>query len=295
MQSLENFSRINILILSHEIPQDSKLYFGKSAKIKRDFENLVSKTFYENGYEEILTPSFTYLQHQRDTQSREFVRISNPSNHQIALRNDSTIDAIRLLAPHLKENAIKKKWFYIQPIFVYPTKEIHQIGAENLEERDILPFIEMSLSVLCEIQIKPLLQLSNVKIPKICAKEFGIPLEVFEKNEVGTIQSANAFLSELLEVQDEQSLKAVFEKSPKCLQEELEKLLDLAKQIDYQNKILAPFFYSPMSYYSGMLFRFFLENQTMILGGEYEILEQKACGFGFYTDAIILHLMKEGK
>ena len=26
-----------------------------------------------------------------------------------------------------------------------------------------------------------------------------------------------------------------------------------------------------------------------------EILKQKACGFGFYTDAIILHLMKEGK
>ena len=79
------------------------------------------------------------------------------------------------------------------------------------------------------------------------------------------------------------------------MQVELEKLCDLANQIDYQNKCLASFVYSPMSYYSCMLFRFFLENQTMILGGEYEILEQKACGFGFYTDAIILHLMKEGK
>ena len=106
MQSLENFSRINILILSHEIPQDSKLYFGKSAKIKRDFENLVSKTFYENGYEVLLTPSFTYLQHQIDTQTREFVSISNPSNHQIASRNDFTIDSIRLLAPLLNENAL---------------------------------------------------------------------------------------------------------------------------------------------------------------------------------------------
>ncbi|EES88737.1 ATP phosphoribosyltransferase regulatory subunit [Helicobacter canadensis] len=283
------------MILSHEIPQDSKLYFGKSAKIKRDFENLVSEILYQNDYEEILTPTFSYLQYQRDMQSREFVRISNPFNHQITLRSDSTIDTIRLLAPHLKENNTKKKWFYIQPIFTYPTKEIHQIGVENLEKCDILPFIQMSLKILKSINIKPFLQLSNVKIPEICAKEFGLSLEVFEKNDVGAIQGTNEFLAELLEVQDKDSLKTLLIKAPESLKKELEILLNLAQNVDYENMILAPLFYSPMSYYKGMLFRFFLENQTMILGGDYEILEQRACGFGIYTDCVILHLIKEKK
>lgn len=283
------------MILSHEIPQDSKLYFGKSARVKRDFENLVSEILYQNDYEEILTPTFSYLQYQRNMQSREFVRISNPFNHQITLRSDSTIDTIRLLAPHLKENNTKKKWFYIQPIFTYPTKEIHQIGVENLEECDILPFIQMSLKILEKIKIKPFLQLSNVKIPEICAREFGLSLEVFEKIDVGAIQSANGFLAELLEVQDKASLKALLAKAPKALQEELERLLELAEKIEYASTILAPLFYSPMSYYKGMLFRFFLENQTMILGGDYELLGQGACGFGIYTDCVILHLIKEEK
>ncbi len=283
------------MILSHEIPQDSKLYFGRSARVKRDFESLVSEILYQNNYEEILTPTFSYLQYQRNMQSREFVRISNPFNHQITLRSDSTIDTIRLLAPHLKENNTKKKWFYIQPIFTYPTKEIHQIGVENLEECDILPFIQMSLKILEKIKIKPFLQLSNVKIPEICAREFGLSLEVFEKIDVGAIQNANSFLAELLEVQDKTFLKALLTKAPKALQEELERLLELAQNIEYENMILAPLFYSPMSYYKGMFFRFFLENQTMILGGDYELLEQRACGFGIYTDCMILHLMKEEK
>lgn len=76
------------------------------------------------------------------------MRTNNQYNHQIALRNDSTIDTIRLLAPHLRENALSKRWFYIQPIFIYPTTEIHQIGVENLENCDITPFIKISLDIL---------------------------------------------------------------------------------------------------------------------------------------------------
>ena len=131
------------MILSHEIPQGCKLYFGKSAKIKRELENLSSAVLYNNGYAEIITPTFAYLEHQRDMQSREVVRTNNQHNHQIALRHDSTIDTMRLLAPHLRDGTFGKRWFYIQPIFVYPTTEIHQIGVENLEKNDLAPFITM--------------------------------------------------------------------------------------------------------------------------------------------------------
>lgn len=281
------------MILSHEIPQGSKLYFGKSAKIKRDLENLVSEVLYKEGYEEIQSPTFSYLQYQRNAHSRKMVRINNEYNQPLALRNDSTIDTIRLIAPHLKENLVGKKWFYIQPIFVYPTQEINQIGVENLENCDILPFIAMSLSILKKVELRPILQLSNVKIPQICAKEFGLDLEIFMKNDMDKIAKASPFLEKLLEINEKKDLENLIKIAPQSLQNELQKLLDLAKSFTYENIVLAPLDYPMMSYYDGIFFRFFLENKTIILGGGYTLAEQKACGFGIYTDNMILSLRKE--
>ncbi|TLD82891.1 ATP phosphoribosyltransferase regulatory subunit [Helicobacter sp. MIT 11-5569] len=286
------------MILSHEIPQGCKLYFGKSARLKREIEALASTILYKNGYEEIITPTFAYLEHQRDIKSREVVRTNNQYNHQIALRNDSTIDTIRLLAPHLRENALSKRWFYIQPIFVYPTTEIHQIGVENLENCDIVPFISISLEILNSIKKpnhKPFLQLANVKIPQICAKIFEIPLVAFEKIDVGVITHANPIMQELLHINNAESLKNFIQHHntlPQDLNLALQQLLDLAETISFENCIISPLYYAPMHYYTGLFFRFFAENATLILGGEYTILEQNACGFGIYTDDLIQHLLR---
>lgn len=292
------------MILSHEIPQGCKLYFGKNAKAKRELENLASTILYQKGYEEIVTPTFAYLEHQRDTQSREVVRTNNQYNHQIALRNDSTIDTIRLLAPHLREATISKRWFYIQPIFIYPTTEVHQIGVENLEDCDILPFLEISLQILNGItnltnssdfnSQKAFLQLANVKIPQICAEIFGIPLVAFEKIDVGVIECANPLMAELLQVHNQESLEKFLQdfkhNLPNILKEELERLYRLVANLHYAHCIVSPLYYAPMSYYKGLCFRFFVENVTLILGGEYEILGQNACGFGIYTDNLIQYI-----
>ena len=52
------------MILEHEIPKGSRLYFGKTAKKKRAIENLISSVLDENDFEEIVTPNFSYSQHQ---------------------------------------------------------------------------------------------------------------------------------------------------------------------------------------------------------------------------------------
>lgn len=285
------------MILSHQIPQGCKLYFGQSAKIKRKLENLASEILQDNGYEEIVTPTFAYLQHHRNT--REVVRTNNQYNHQIALRNDSTIDTMRLLAPHLEEG-VGKKWFYIQPIFVYPTTEIHQIGVENLENCDIAPFIEISLAILeglSKVHKDMFLQLANVKIPQICAELFAIPLVAFEKIDVDLIESTHSILEQLLQVSSLESLEQFLLQTkdlPKELKEPLEQLYTLAKIATkiYPNCIISPLYYAPMRYYTGLFFRFFAQNSTLILGGEYAILEQDACGFGIYTDDLIQYLQR---
>ena len=51
------------MILEHEIPNGTKLYFGKSAKVKRDIESIASDILDKNDYEEIVTPVFSYHQH----------------------------------------------------------------------------------------------------------------------------------------------------------------------------------------------------------------------------------------
>ncbi len=39
-------------------PTGTKLYFGKTAKIKRNIEAVASDVLYEAGYEELITPLF---------------------------------------------------------------------------------------------------------------------------------------------------------------------------------------------------------------------------------------------
>lgn len=293
------------MILSHEIPQGCKLYFGKSAKIKRELENLSSAVLYNNGYAEIITPTFAYLEHQRDIQSREVVRTNNQHNHQIALRHDSTIDTMRLLAPHLRDGTFGKRWFYIQPIFVYPTTEIHQIGVENLENNAIAPFITMSLEILHQMCpsgintnafLEPLfLQLANVKIPQICAEVFKIPLTAFEKIDVGAICNASSIMQELLYVDSLSSLQSFIRAHtdlPIVLLDALNALATLAEQISFEHCLISPLYYAPMTYYTGLCFRFFAGNATLILGGEYAVAEQNACGFGIYTDEVIQYVLR---
>ena len=48
-------------MLEHEIPKGSRLYFGKKAKQKRDLEYIVSEIFFNEKFEEILTPYFSYF------------------------------------------------------------------------------------------------------------------------------------------------------------------------------------------------------------------------------------------
>lgn len=279
------------MILSHEIPQGSKLYFGKSAKIKRDLENLVSNVLNLNGYEEILTPTFSYLQYQRDIQNREAIRISNKHNHQMILRQDSTIDAMRLLTPYLSENLVGKKWFYIQPVFVYPTTEINQIGVENLEDNDILSFIYICVDIFKKINLAPYLQIGSGNIAKICHLEFGVPLEVFKKMDINALIKSDFFLKELLEARDVESLQGLAKKAPKNLQNELNKIIEFGNKISYKDLIISPLMYPPMEYYDDLFFRFFIDNHTIILGGSYEILKRRALGFGVYTDNVICKLM----
>ena len=48
------------MTLGYEVPQGSKIHFGKSARLKREIEDKAVAIFYKNGFEEIATPSFNF-------------------------------------------------------------------------------------------------------------------------------------------------------------------------------------------------------------------------------------------
>jgi len=108
------------MIFEHEIPSGSKLYFGESAKVKREIE-FVSAELLENlGFDEIVTPLFSYHQRECFDSSKSLVRLNDEENNEVTLRADSTVDVVRIVTKRLGRSTESKKWFYIQPTVTFP-------------------------------------------------------------------------------------------------------------------------------------------------------------------------------
>lgn len=286
------------MIFEHEIPQGTKLYFGSAARLKREIENTACEVLYNNGFEEIITPSFVYLEHQKNFSNREIIRLSSQNNHQISLRYDTTIDAIRIITKRLERSTNQKKWFYIQPVFSYPTKEIHQIGTECLDINEMPKILCLCVEMMKKLNIEPILQISNVKILKLCANEMGIKMNKFAKMHIENMLQKDDYLSDLLKVQTCCDLENFIKIAPSFLKTELKSLLQSASyckcgDCEYKKVIFSPLSFAPIDYYNDLVFRMFEGNHTLLLGGKYTIEETNSCGFGIYTDNIVDYLIKE--
>jgi len=281
-----------MMIYEHEIPTGSKLYFGKSAKLKRQLETVASELFYEAGFEEIVTPYFSYHQHQ-SIDAKELLRFSDEQNHIISLRADSTMDVVRLSTKRVDRTTNHSKWFYIQPVFRYPSHEVHQIGAELIGEEDLALSIATSLSIFEQFELKPLLHVSNINIPKILSEMLHLDLKIFEKGELQKLLALDIpWLTKLTCLQTLAELEAVIQEVPAVLKGELEKLKALSVHIAYDNVVFAPLYYVKMRYYNALFFRFIYKNYTLGSGGSYDCEGIGSSGFGLYTDDLIEILIK---
>ena len=277
------------MILEHEIPQGSKLYFGDSARVKRRIENIASETLYANGFEEIVTPLFSYHQHHSIADEKELIRVNDEKNHNISLRADSTVDVVRLIQKRLGRNTTQKKWFYIQPVFTYATNEQHQVGAESIGDEDLTSMINLSTQILHKLQTKPLLQISNIKIPQILTEMFDeLELDDFRHLNIDKMLSLNIeWLTRLVYLQHAKQLDEVIELAPERIKTELMRLKELAEGITYDSFVIAPMYYAKMLYYHKLFFRVIEGNEVYARGGEYKVDGQTSVGFAIYTDELI--------
>jgi histidyl-tRNA synthetase len=275
------------MIYEHEIPSQSRLYFGKSAKLKRDIEQKASNVLYNEEYEEISTPLFSYHQHN-SIDEQELIRFSDKQNHLISLRADSTLDIVRIITKRLGRSVEQKKWFYIQPVYKFPTLEINQIGAEEINNSDLSLSINNSAKILKALELTPLLQISNINIPKLVSKEFNLSIEIFKNANLEEILNLDiSWLSQLAFLQSVSQIDALIDQVPSKIKTELLKIKSICKNIDYNDIIIAPLYYAKMQYYDNIFFRYIKNNETLGMGGNYNHDGLDATGFALYTDKII--------
>ncbi len=278
------------MIFEHEIPSGSRLYFGTSAKLKREIE-FVSAEMLENlGFEEIVTPLFSYHQHECFDNRKLLVRLNDEANHEVTLRADSTADVVRIATKRLGRSTESKKWFYIQPTVTFPTREQYQVGAEILGG-SFEEVVRVSAMLLKEIGIEPVMQIANIRIPHLLNEKYGISLEVLKSMHVEQIMQAELpWIEHLVRINTVADLEDV-ERFPSDIREELEKIKEATENVSSGKLVISPLFYAKMRYYDSLTFRMFEGNSLLAMGGIYSIDGMEAAGFALYTDECIINKM----
>jgi len=285
------------MILEHEIPNGSKLYFGKSAKLKRHIEQVASEILDANGYEEIVTPIFSYHQHRSIADERELIRINDAKNNSLSLRADSTIDVVRIIEKRLGRNTSQKKWFYIQPVVTYPTTEQYQVGVEFMAEKNLATVMNLAIGIFDALELKPLTQISNMKIPQLLTEMFeSLQIEDFRHINIDKFISLQVeWLTKLVYLQYVEQVDEIIAIAPKVIADELQKMKDLSTSLQCQKVVLAPMYYAKMLYYDELYFRTIVDNEVYARGGRYKNEDVTSVGFAIYTDALCEALEKEEK
>ncbi len=280
------------MIFEHEIPAGSRLYFGKSAKLKRELEHKAALILEELGFEEMVTPLFSY--HQKDSfeDSKSLIRLNDTKNYEVSLRADSTIDVMRIATKRLGRSIDLKRWFYIQPVYTYPTKERYQIGVEIIDgEFDLACLIVTE--ILDSFGLKPTLQIANIAIAHILNRNYSIELDDLKAMRVEKLLDKDIeWMKSLISIE---SVKDLDDLSiyPEDIAKELQKIKTITKKIDYKNIIISPLYYAKLRYYDSLLLRVFEENRVFATGGEYKIADTSACGFAIELDACIEKIMQK--
>ena len=277
------------MILEHEIPNGSKLYFGKSAKVKREIEKIASDILDNNGFEEIVTPIFSYHQHKSIANERELVKVNDAKNNSISLRADSTIDVVRIIEKRLGRNTAQKKWFYVQPVITYPTTEQYQVGVEFMGEKKLSSVLNIAVNIFDKLEVTPLVQISNMKIPNILADMFNeLSIDDFRHLNIEKFLNLKIeWLSKLVYLQHVEQVDELLEIVPQDIKTELLKMKVLCSEIKCDNSVLAPMYYAKMLYYDELFFRVIDKNEVYARGGRYKNNDVSSVGFAIYTDTII--------
>ncbi len=281
------------MIFEHEIPSGSRLYFGESARLKRRIENRAAEFLEERGYREMVTPLFSYHQHESFDDPKALIRLNDTDNHEVSLRADSTADVVRIATKRLGRSTDSKQWFYIQPVYRFPTREQYQIGAEFLGG-EFARVAADATALLERLEIRPLLQVANIAIPRLLSEHYGVALEDLKTMHIQRIlDTGHPWLEALVRIHGVEDLEDL-SPYPEDLAEELKKIREALDGVEYPSIVVSPLYYAKLRYYDSLIFRLFENNTLFATGGSYRIDGVRSAGFALMTDACIAEKMTKG-
>jgi ATP phosphoribosyltransferase regulatory subunit HisZ len=276
------------MIFEHEIPEGSRLYFAGTAKTKRLIESKASELLSASGFEEIVTPLFSYHQHLSISDEWELLRLGDVKNHAMSLRADSTIDVVRIIKKRLGTNTTHKKWFYIQPVYSFPSTEQYQVGAEIIDECNLAVVLNEATAIMDALKIQPLLQISNINIPRILSEMLDLNLDDFRHVNIEKFLALKIeWLTQLVYLEKVEEIEPLLTLVPDVIRDELLKIKKLCMGLEYPNLVIAPLYYAKMLYYDELFFRLIEKNEVYAMGGRYKDEETLSVGFAIYTDALV--------
>ena len=216
------------------------------------------------------------------------ITLNDEDNQALALRADSTLDVVRLITKRLGRTTTHKKWFYIQPVFTYPSSEKYQIGVEWIEHNKMSDLINLNVDLLNSLNKTFEVQIANIKIPKLISKELNIDINLFKNSEIGKIFDLNiSWLSNLVRVKTINDLENIISEVPTSIKDELVSLVTIAKEVKTKDIIVSPLYYSVMKYYEGICYKIIYNNLTLSCGGSYKSNDINSLGFALYTDNLL--------
>jgi histidyl-tRNA synthetase len=279
------------MIFEHEIPSKSKLYFGESARVKREIEAICADILNSDGYEEIVTPIFSYHQHSSFEDEKPLLHLHDEHNHTVTLRADSTADVVRIVTKRIGRTTQSKKWFYIQPALSFPTTEQYQVGVEVIDG-SFEEVVNTATNLVEKLEFDALLQISNMRIPMILSQNYGIDLKLLADTNIEAILALDIpWISKLVHIHDIDDLDDL-SGIPADIQAELVLIKEAIENINYQSVIVSPLYYAKMRYYDSLTFKMFKDNELLVRGGDYSIEDIDATGFALYIDECINQKIK---
>lgn len=281
--------------LGHEIPADSHVYFGKSADLKRRFENFVSKILKKYNFEEIITPFFSYHQNL-SIDDNQRINLFDADNNNYSLRADSTVDVVRIVRERFKEKD-SKRIFYIQPTLKFPTKENYQVGVEFIGEQNLPLSLKICNEIFSCFSIQTDIHIGNIEIPNKICKILDLDINIFKKGfEIEVLRERDIrWVNELMRLNCE-NMEQILDIVPIDIKDDLLCMKECAEQLkSYGTRVfLTPLYYSQMRYYNNLYFRFFDRNKTFCSGGNYVVDGQKSSGFGINIDNVLEKILEKG-
>lgn len=129
-----------------EIPYGTRDFLPKDAKIKRNIELKLAKTFNLWGYDEIVTPSIEYVDtltiNNRNGIENQLFKFFDKNNRTLALRHEMTTPIARVAASRMYDDILPFKLSYISSVYRYEQAqegrqcEFYQAGVELMGVAD---------------------------------------------------------------------------------------------------------------------------------------------------------------